>query len=130
MSRCLPAILMATMSGCTVGPEFHRPAPPPLDRYTEAPLSPATVVTDVPGGAAQHLVIGRDVPGDWWILFGSPALATLVATALRDSPTIEAVNAQLRQAQEQELAQKGALFPSVNGTLGLSRQEQPQSYLS
>jgi NodT family efflux transporter outer membrane factor (OMF) lipoprotein len=127
--RWQPLIVAAALSGCAVGPDFRPPAPPLLNRYTEADAAPDTAAAEVPGGAAQHLSIDRDIPGDWWTLFHSPAINSLVVDALRQSPTVEAANAQLRQAQEQELAQRGTLFPTVSGTVGVSRQQEPQTYL-
>ncbi len=119
--------LAAGVGGCAVGPDFHRPAIDTPARVGEtAPLA-VTAASDVAGGNAQRLLIGRDIPGDWWALFRSPDLVGLIQTALRDSPTIEAANAALRQAQEQELSQEGTLFPTIAGTAGRSRQEVPLS---
>jgi len=70
----------------------------------------------------------RDIPGDWWTLFQSPAITALVTAALQNNPTIDAANATLREAQEQALAQEGNLFPSVTGTLSGAREKQPQTY--
>ena len=123
-----PALLLtATLAGCAVGPDFHRPATDLPDRLdAAAPLS-ATVASDVAGGAAQQLSVGRDIPGEWWALFRSPAITALVATALHDSPTVAAADAALRQAQEQDLAQQGTLLPTITGAIARSRQEQPLS---
>jgi outer membrane protein TolC len=99
---CL-TLLAATLGGCAVGPDFHRPAIDAPARYGETPPAARTVASKVAGGAAQRLAPGADVPGQWWTLFRSPALTELVTTALRDSPTIAAANAALRAAQEKTL---------------------------
>jgi NodT family efflux transporter outer membrane factor (OMF) lipoprotein len=121
--------LAATLGGCTVGPDFHRPAIDAPLRYGETPPAARTVAAKVAGGAAQRLAPGADVPGQWWTLFRSPALTELVTTALRDSPTIEAADAALRAAQEKTLQQQGTLFPSISGLISRTRSESPEAYL-
>jgi NodT family efflux transporter outer membrane factor (OMF) lipoprotein len=92
--------------------------------YTAAPLPPATVSADTPiAGDAQRFLQDTDVPGQWWTLFRSPLLNDLVEQALRANPDIDAAQATLRQAHENVIAQQGALFPQVNGTGQVGRQE-------
>jgi outer membrane protein TolC len=56
--------------------------------YTSYPLPQATVSADTPiAGDAQRFLQDTDVPGEWWNLFGSPTLTTLVEQALRANPT-------------------------------------------
>ena len=38
---------------------------------------------------------GRDIPAEWWTVFGSPELDALVQRALRDSPTLDQARARL-----------------------------------
>ncbi len=106
------------LCGCAVGPDFARPAPPQVDRYTRSPPPETTETADTKGGAAQHLMQGRDIPGMWWTLFRSPQITDLVTRALRANPDIAAAQATLREARENTRAQQGALFPSItaNGT--------------
>jgi NodT family efflux transporter outer membrane factor (OMF) lipoprotein len=88
------------------------------------PLPPATVSADTPiAGDAQRFLRETDVPGQWWSLFGSPVLNTLVEQALRANPDVDAAQATLRQAHENLLAQQGSLFPQVNGTGQVGRQQ-------
>lgn len=56
--------LAASLAGCAVGPDFHPPALALPDRI-ETVSSTATMASDVAGGAAQHLLAGRDIPGEW-----------------------------------------------------------------
>jgi NodT family efflux transporter outer membrane factor (OMF) lipoprotein len=92
--------------------------------YTAAPLPPATVSADTPiAGDAQRFLQDTDVPGQWWTLFRSPLLNDLVEQALRANPDIDAAQATLRQAHENVIAQQGALFPQVNGSGQVGRQE-------
>ncbi len=114
----------ALLAGCTtVGPDFKAPPPPAVTGYT-AGTSPATTAS-APGplGSAQHLASGRAVDAQWWHAFGSAQLDTLVARALQHSPTLEAAQATLRQAQQLYAAQAGStLYPTVAGKLGATRE--------
>lgn len=103
----------AMVSSCAVGPHYHRPAPPAGAAYTAQPYPETTASAAVHGGEAQHLVTGGDVPFDWWQLFQSPALASVVERALRANPGIAAAQASLAQAQELVYAQRGFYFPSI-----------------
>src|SRR5580700_4846033 len=95
------------LCGCTVGPDFHAPAPPATDRYVAG--APVTSVGETgPGGQAQTLVADQEIPAQWWSLFHSAPLDALVRTALQDSPTIVAAAAALRSAQEGYVAQRGS----------------------
>jgi NodT family efflux transporter outer membrane factor (OMF) lipoprotein len=101
-------ILTAAITGCTVGPDFKRPNAPVVPRYTTTPLPEKTDSADVPGGAAQAFVGGRDVPADWWRLFESEPLDALVRRALTDSPVVAQMRAKLIRAQQDYEARSGA----------------------
>lgn len=115
------------LSGCTVGPDFTRPDPPKTERYTVNPLPTQTAAV---AGAAQRFVESRDIPGDWWTLFHSPALNALVKQALAANPDIAAAAAALRQAHEMTKAGEGAFFPLVQGNLAGSRNKTPTGALT
>jgi len=112
--------LCAALCGC-VGPNFHRPAAPSVDRYTVDPLPPATVAAPGVGGAAQRFLAEQDVPKNWWTLFGSDELDALVTEALRANPDVASAQAALRQALENTAAQRGSYFPTVQGEFDASR---------
>jgi hypothetical protein len=85
------ALSAATMlAGCTVGPDFHRSAPPDADRFTEHPTPTQTAGAATTGGTAQRPRTGRDIPGDWWNLFHSPRIEALVTQALKANPDLAA----------------------------------------
>jgi NodT family efflux transporter outer membrane factor (OMF) lipoprotein len=111
----------ALLSGCAVGPNFQRPAAPAVDSYARPSLSSTTATVDVPGGEAQRLVPGGDIPHDWWTLFESPGLNALVERALRANPTLVAAQQALRQAMELVAAQRGAFYPTVQAAFSANR---------
>jgi NodT family efflux transporter outer membrane factor (OMF) lipoprotein len=104
-----------------VGPNFHRPAAPRVDRYTAESLPPQTAAAPGPGGAAQKFLAEADVPRDWWTRFGSGELDALVTQALRANPSVQAATAALRQAQENTAAQRGSYYPAVQAGFDASR---------
>jgi len=119
------AVIAALLVGaCAVGPNFKTPAPPKITAY--APHQPVTTaaVPGVAGGAAQTIVSGADLPGDWWTLFHSRPLDDLIVQALSSNPDLKAAEAALRQAHETMLAQRGAFFPSVSAGFSATRTRQ------
>jgi len=123
--RYLLTLATAALCGCSVGPDFHTPAAPATDHYVAgAPVQ--TVGDSASGGPPQRLVIDQDIPAQWWSLFHSPPLDTLVRTALHDSPTIAAAAAALRSAQEGYVAQRGAsVYPQVDAQFLAEREAAP-----
>jgi NodT family efflux transporter outer membrane factor (OMF) lipoprotein len=114
LSRAVLLASVALVAGCTVGPDFTRPDKPKEQGYTPESLAPQTAsAPDVHGGAVQSFEPGRDIPGDWWTLFGSEELTALVREALSANPDLDAAQATLRQANETLYAQQGGLFPSL-----------------
>ena len=107
--------------GACVGPNFHRPAPPHVERYTLEPLPAATASAAGPGGAAQRFLTDQDVPRDWWKLFGSAELDGLVSEALRANPSVLSAQAALRQALENTAAQRGSYFPTAQSGFDATR---------
>jgi NodT family efflux transporter outer membrane factor (OMF) lipoprotein len=123
LTASFAAVAVALVSGCAVGPDFARPPAPDSGGYSPKPLPPHTVAAADAVGAAQQFESGRDIPGDWWRLFGSRPLRSLVERALRNNPDLTAAQSALRVAQANMAAAQGAFFPSVDGSFGASRQK-------
>ncbi|HKT95371.1 MAG TPA: efflux transporter outer membrane subunit [Paraburkholderia sp.] len=116
------AISAAMLAGCAVGPDFVRPGAPAVNGYSREPLPEQTVASDVHGGEAQRFAQGRDVPGEWWMLFRSPALNALIERALSANPSLQAAQAALREANEERYAAEGALFPTLSAGASVTRE--------
>jgi NodT family efflux transporter outer membrane factor (OMF) lipoprotein len=108
-------------AGCVVGPNFEKPAPPPVSGYTPERSVATSSAPTVEGGNAQTLVEGRDIPGDWWTLFHSTPLDDLIERSLHANPDLKAAQAALTVARENVLAQRGAYYPSVTAGVSASR---------
>ena len=117
------SLLCIALAGCTVGPDYARPDVAANADYAKEPLA-ATAQADIAtGGAAQRLIAGMDIPGQWWTLFRSPALNALVEEALKANPDVSAAQAALRQANELVYADQASLFPSVSGNVQKAREK-------
>jgi NodT family efflux transporter outer membrane factor (OMF) lipoprotein len=112
----LAASLLA--AGCTVGPDFHRPAAPTDVRYTQEPVS-ATAVAD---GKSQRFVEGGGVAADWWRMLRCPAMDAMITHAIEVNPTLEGARATLRRNQDSLRAGYGVFFPQLDAHAGASRQ--------
>jgi NodT family efflux transporter outer membrane factor (OMF) lipoprotein len=110
------------MTACAVGPDFERPAAPAVAGYDDQ-TSLITTSADDAHGAAQTLLPGEGLPGEWWKLFQSEPLNDLITEALLHNPDMEAAEASLRAAEESVAAGEGQLFPTITGDFSSSRQK-------
>jgi NodT family efflux transporter outer membrane factor (OMF) lipoprotein len=120
-----PAVItiLFILSACAVGPDFKRPEAPQDAGFTPSPMPPKTMSAQTNGGEAQRFAIGRDIQFDWWTLFQSPALDSLVKQAFKANPTIDSAQAALKQAQENVYAQQGYFFPTLQAGDTFERQQ-------
>lgn len=117
-------------SGCVVGPNFKAPASPQVSNYTAKPPQTTAATPGVSGGSAQHLTRGADLPADWWTLFHSRALNSLIEQALAHNADLKSAQAALLVAHETTLAQKGAYVPQVGAGASVTRQKDPSETLA
>jgi NodT family efflux transporter outer membrane factor (OMF) lipoprotein len=110
--------VVASLGACSVGPNFKRPDPPAAARYTSDTSSIET-------GAAgtQHVELGKEIEDDWWSLFDSELIDSVVKQALANNRTLEVAAQTLAEAHELALAQAGARYPQVGLTAGVGRQQ-------
>jgi NodT family efflux transporter outer membrane factor (OMF) lipoprotein len=109
--------LTTVVTGCKVGPNFKRPDAPATERYTQQKLKVES------SGPDQQIALGATLDREWWHLFQSDAIDTVVKRALEGNRTLVAANATLAQANEMAQAQAGSLYPQVNMTAGVGRQK-------
>lgn len=121
----LAALLALLAQGCSVGPHYHAPAPATVTTYTPEPQPQQTVESAGPAGVIQRFSTSAEIPAEWWTLFHSPELDSIVNEALRNSPTLAQATARLKQAHEELSARtRQAKYPSVTGSASV-QQEQP-----
>ncbi len=103
------------LAGCTVGPDFTPPKGPQEVTYT-------------PQGAAeksagnQHFAVGEKIVGDWWALYRSDPLNTVLQQAIAGNRSLVAAKATLAAAQQALLATQGGLYPQIDANAGAQRQ--------
>lgn len=118
--RASASSLVSLLTACAVGSDYRQPAAPPVKGYTPAPL-PAS--TPSAGGVSQAYVSGADIAADWWTLFRSPQLDSLITAALRNSPNLQAARDTLVEAEENLRAEQGSFLPSFSGAFQAERQQ-------
>jgi NodT family efflux transporter outer membrane factor (OMF) lipoprotein len=128
--RALPCAALCLLAGCAVGPNFEKPAAPKVDSYVAQPLAATASTPNVQGGEAQRFDLGADLSGDWWTLFHSKQLNTLIELALANNHDLKAAQAALKVAHENTLAQRGGYFPSVGVGFTASREHDPGAALA
>ncbi len=123
LSKILATALAAmAATGCAVGPDFQRPDPMPVQRYTAGQLK--LEAADAGAGAQdQHLALGQVLAPDWWKLFHSDAIDGIVQQALAGNRTLTAAAASVAQAQELANAQAGTLAPQLGFAANAGRQK-------
>lgn len=104
------------VAGCTVGPNYVKPALPTPGAYAEH------AGEDPKGGASLSRVTAETVSLDtWWALFKDPELDALIRRALADNLTLAQASARVRQAREQVIVAGAADLPTVSASTMAAR---------
>jgi outer membrane protein, multidrug efflux system len=109
--------LVATLVGCAVGPDYHRP-----DALSSQPL-PKTFSDNNPTNATIWKIAepaADQSRGDWWELFGDPALNQLETVARTNNQNLVAAVASFEQARDLAAAARADFYPQLTagGTPG------------
>ena len=124
--RCIAVCGALLAAGCAVGPNFKPPPAPHVAGYTAGTPRTTAATPGVTGGQAQRFRRDADIPADWWRVFHSQSLDTLITAALRNNPGLKSAQAALRVAYEDTRAQRGAYFPALSASFAASRQKQSE----
>ena len=111
-------VIAMMLAGCAVGPNFKRPNAPTI----AYPTPPSAI-------GPQSVVYGGDVAGDWYRLFQSQSLNTLVQEALRANPDLEGARHNLLAAQYELQAVAGSALPQLEVGAKASRAKINGSFL-
>lgn len=97
MHRTGPApLLLMVLAGCSVGPDYQRPA------------SPATSAAWLEPGTQGAVDVA------WWHQFNDPQLTALIERAFRNSPDLKEAEARLREARANRDVAAGGALPRMN----------------
>lgn len=108
----LNLVVGLALSGCTLGPDYQRPA-----------LQTPAQFKQIEGWtlAAPGDVLER---GSWWQLYGDQELNALVARLNVSNQNLAASEAQFRQARALVRGARAAFYPSLSSSAGVSRSSQ------
>ena len=121
LKRLRVVLLCGLTAACTVGPDYSPPASPPPASLVSEPPSPIVGQPGVAQGDPQSFRPDADISAEWWKLFRSPSLNTLITQALQKNPDLQSAQAALKVAMENVSAQIGAYYPAITAGLNVSR---------
>lgn len=112
--RSSTATVLALLAGCTVGPNYSRPADNPASTFTnvQAPASTraASLTTTDPADLRE-----------WWKMLHDATLDSLIERGISNSPDIRLALARLRESRAQRGISESAAYPRLNAVGGYSR---------
>src|SRR5258708_96954 len=116
MRSLLPSLLVTLLiSGCTVGPNYKRPA--------------AVVPTEFRGVSPESSKAEAASLGDqkWWDVFRDEQLQSLIRNAIQQNYDVRIAATRVLQAQAQLGITRSNQFPSVSGGADLSAERSAKS---
>ncbi|MFY9936872.1 MAG: TolC family protein, partial [Silvibacterium sp.] len=119
--RCRPllaAALSLTLAGCTLGPNYQRPSPPPAPAaYKELPPP------NPPNGTwKQAQPSDATLKGKWWEIYNDSRLNDLEEKVAVSNQTLKAAVEQYLQAREQVRVARSSYYPTLSAGPSISRQ--------
>jgi multidrug efflux system outer membrane protein len=105
ISAGLALILSITLvSGCAVGPNYHRPVVQTPDAYRDLSNNPQ---------AQAQAASFADLP--WWQVFQDPQLQELIRIALKQNYDLLIATERINESRAQVAVIRSALFPQLSG---------------
>ena len=142
LARCwsLCSLLVLSMTGCVVGPDYQRPdLTSSLPReFAGAQAFAANASKEAMNHPADFGNIGESsgitnaepqsqpanhLAAAWWQYFSDPALTALITQGLSHNLELDSANAMIRQAREQVTSIAGTNLPQLNTTTRISRDQ-------
>ncbi len=107
--RIACSLVLLTLAGCAVGPDYERPAVAVPAAFKEA-------------GEWKVAEPKDEAPrGKWWEIYGDVQLNALVEQVAISNQNVRAAEAQYRQAVAALDATRAGLFPTLNANVSASR---------
>jgi NodT family efflux transporter outer membrane factor (OMF) lipoprotein len=98
--------------------------------YAVQPPRATAATPGISGGQEQRFISGAQIPAEWWTLFHSKELNTLIEQALAHNADLKAAQAALLVAHENTLSQRGAYAPKVTAGASITREKDPSGTLA
>src|SRR5262245_55115391 len=105
--RLLPLALVLAAAGCTLGPNYNRPAIPTPPTWRDIPQAEAETLANAP----------------WWTVFDDPTLQELIRIALAENKDLKIAVERVEEARARYGFTKADIWPQVdlNATAGRLR---------
>ncbi|MGB7135797.1 MAG: efflux transporter outer membrane subunit [Acidobacteriaceae bacterium] len=110
--------LLLLLAGCTVGPNYHRPAAATAPAWKENAGPPP----NPPNGTWKQAAPGDAVlRGKWWEMYGDPQLSALEEKIAVSNQTLKVAMEQYFQAREQVQVARSQYYPTLAAGPSASR---------
>lgn len=112
------AVGVASLTGCTVGPDYREPS----FTIDEAALKAEFFARD--GSLWKDAVPADSLPkGNWWCVFADTTLDALLKQCRANNPSLAAAFYRVEQARQAALMDEADLYPNLNANGAFSRQK-------
>lgn len=119
LSAVAMVLTVSLISGCTVGPDFKKPAQTAPADWTSWRSADAALL-NVPGSGA---ILDRQ----WWQRYDDPVLNALVEKAVTASPDLRSATLRFASARVQQRITTSQQTPSINATASATRTQQSEN---
>jgi outer membrane protein, multidrug efflux system len=103
------ALLSGVLSGCAVGPHYHRPAVQTPNSFRDLAENPQL---------REQTASYADLP--WWQVFQDPKLQELIRTALHQNYDLQLATERINSARAEVAITRSSLFPQLSGNANFS----------
>ncbi len=115
----MTVVASLALAGCTVGPDYHAPAPTlPAQWASRNMVRAATTQPSVPTTQPAHVA-------RWWQAFDDPTLTALEDQAAQGNLSVLQAESRLRQARAARAVAASGFWPSVNANGSYTRSRTP-----
>lgn len=115
MRAVAAALGLATLAGCTVGPDFKRPDWASPDTWFGGPKEVVKSPPSVP--------VAEPIDADWWTLFNDPRLTALERRVAAENLDVRLAAIRLTESRAQLAFSAASEFPTLNANASYTRQQ-------
>lgn len=105
-------VLVVSLSGCVVGPDYERPAIETPEQFRQR-ISTGAAITNIP----------------WWQLFEDPQLERLILIALEENKDLAIATARVEETRARLGFVRADQYPRVDGEAGVNRGNTAEQFL-
>ncbi|MGD0104976.1 MAG: efflux transporter outer membrane subunit [Rhodopila sp.] len=107
------------LAGCTVGPDFQRPAWTSPASWFSGPKEAVRRPPSIP--------VGEPVDAEWWTLFHDPVLTGLERRVASENLDVRVASVRFSESRAQLGVARASLFPTLNGNASYVREQASNS---